>query len=506
MANRNKQVLIVGGGTAGWLAACYLNARINQHRNGSRIQITLIESPSIPRIGVGEATIPTLINTLQTIGFSEREFMVASDASFKQGIKFVNWLHPGHAYYHPFDRRAAGSGDNRGLQWAQSQRNIDFAYWLSTQAAFCDAGLAPKGLGQADYQSPLAYAYHLNAEKFADLLRSKGLGQGIVHRYAEVQGLERNSDSGDIRAVLTDAGERLSADLFIDCSGLRGLLIDEALQVPHVDYSPWLLCDRAVTLRVPFSVQRPDNRKPYTTATARSAGWSWDIPLADRRGLGYVYSSQFISDTEAEAELRRAEGAHSDSCSGQVLRFRVGRRAESWRHNCVALGLASGFIEPLESTGIYLVEYAAALLCEYFPHGDNSASLQQRFNRLLQNRYEEILNFIVLHYCLSQRDDTPFWREVRKPARIPAALQELFELWREKACSHTDFHDAMQLFGHMNYEYILYGMQFPAPPSLTAPSKKNLELPTWVKKELTLGREKLPLHNTWLRQELDTRN
>ncbi|MCG8443001.1 MAG: tryptophan 7-halogenase, partial [Caulobacterales bacterium] len=360
-------------------------------------------APDVGRIGVGEATVPSLRDTMRTIGVEERDFMRAGEATFKQAIKFVNWLDGrGEHYYHPFDRRPAGRLDRAGLKWLTSDRSTPFASTVSVQPWLCDDGRTPKPAGARDYDGPLSYAYHVDAEKLADYLCALATGRGVAHVQDFVTDVDM-SENGRIAAVRTRGGARLEADFFIDCTGFRALLIGEALGVGHVDYSPWLLCDRAVAMRVPYETRFTGARPPYTLSTAQSAGWVWDIALASRRGVGYVYSSAFLDDDAAEAELRAYEGAHADDVSVRRLKFRVGRRAAPWTANCVAIGLSSGFIEPLESTGLFLVELAAATLCEYFPLGGDMAPLAARYNRIIQERYEEILDFIVLHYCLTRR-------------------------------------------------------------------------------------------------------
>ncbi len=498
-----KDILIVGGGTAGWMVAGYLNAQLNQHRNGTRVQITLVE-PHIPqRIGVGEATIPTLLKTLKTLGIQEREFMASTDATFKQGIKFKNWKSLDSHYYHVFDRRPSGARDNAGLHWAVGARTQSFAETVSAQASFCDLALAPKGIGQADYESPMAYAYHFDAEKFAAFLTKKVLAGGVQRIYGKVLSVQQN-ERGDIASVTLDDGQSVSADLFVDCTGFSAKLIGETLNADFIDYSPWLLCDRAVTMQIPYTLKAPKQRAPFTQCTALSSGWAWDIPLCERRGVGYVYASGFITDDQAEAELRHLEGAHAQAIDCRQLRFRSGRRRVSWKNNCIAIGLASGFLEPLESTGIYLIEFASAMLCEYLPLGPDTTAVAEKFNGMLNQRYDEILDFIALHYCLTRRTDSPFWREVARAERIPPGLTRHLDLWQTKPCSYTDFHDAAQVFGHMNYEYILYGMGFDYPFARNARQHLPASCPRaqYVAKERALGLKKLPTHDDWLTEEL----
>ncbi len=496
-----KRVLIVGGGSAGWIAAAYMDAVLNGATKKA-VTITLIESPTVGRIGVGEATVPTLRDTLRTIGVNEKDFMRSCDATFKQAIKFVNWeRNDGESYYHPFDRRQLGRMDRSGLKWLNSSGSHPFAETVSIQPALCDENYSPKMLqNNPDFGGPLAYAYHVDAEKMADFLCDVAVKRGVISIRDDVISVQQASN-GDIASVTTQHHGTIEADLFIDCSGFASILIDKTLAVEHVDYSPWLLCDRAVAMRVPYSAHKPKVRRPYTLSTALSNGWAWDINLADRRGTGYVYCSQFIDDDTAEAELRAFEGSHSEELDARRLRFKVGRRAKAWHRNCVAIGLSSGFIEPLESTGIYLIEFAVTMLCEHFPFGGDSLPLANRFNQLIQDRYEEILDLIVLHYCLTKRNDTEFWREVQKAEHIPEKLQQRLALWRQKPPSSADCHKTLQLFSHHTFEYILYGMNFLREQSGVG-HRPATDIPADIQQALKTARSKLPGHDAWLQQTL----
>jgi tryptophan halogenase len=498
---QRKRVLVVGGGSAGWITAAYLNAALNAR--GKVVHIALIESPNVPRVGVGEATVPTIRHVLQTIGIDEARFMRAADATFKQAIKFVNWRdNSGDAYYHPFDRRGAGPVDYSARDWLASDRSIPFAETVSVQPQLSEMGFSPRMLDSRDYSSPMPYAYHMDAEKFADCLCEHATVCGVKHYRDDVVDVDR-AENGYIDAVITKGGMRLEADLYIDCTGFRGLLIDDAMGVPFRDYGKYLLCDRAVTMRVPYEDYYPGEVRPYTTATALSNGWVWDIGLVNRRGTGYVYSSAFLDDDAAEAELRAHEGAHSEGIEARRLRFPVGRREVFWEKNCLATGLAGGFIEPLESTGLYLTEFAAVTLAEHFPFGQQVQPLADRYNRILSNRYEEVLDFVNMHYCLTQRSDTDFWREVQRDERITDRLREKFEFWRIKPPSASDFDDQFRLFSHQSYEYILYGMGFYADSyrDRFAGDPQPTRVPPQVAKVVDAARTRLPRHEVWLASE-----
>lgn len=497
-----KKVLIVGGGSAGWITAAYMNAALNGRK--TMVDITLVESATVGRIGVGEATVPTIRQVLQSVGISEAEFMKRTDATFKQAIRFDDWLHVGDGgYYHPFQRRPMARIDRAGADWLMSDRSVPYSETVSVQPAFCDLGLSPRMVGSKDFGSPFPYAYHMDAEKFADYLRDISVTRGVTHHVDDVTDI-LHAENGDISEIKTKGGLTLTADLFIDCTGFASILSGKTLGSDFADYGKWLLCDRAVAMRVPYSACYPGEIKPYTTATALSHGWKWDIGLTDRRGVGYVYSSQFLSDDEAEDQLRAHEGPHTEALDARRLKFRVGMRPEPWTKNCVAIGLSGGFIEPLESTGLYLIEFAAITLCEHFPFGDITEPLSNRFNEIMGSRYSEILDFINMHYCLTQRTDTDFWREVQKDERITDSLKAKFDFWRFKPPTHSDFDDQLRLFSHQSYEYILYGMDFQVAQGVLPPSTGDAppDIPADVRSIVDAGKTRLPKHADFLSKSL----
>jgi tryptophan halogenase len=523
---RTKRVLIVGGGSAGWTAAAYLNAALNV---GDRkvAEVSLVESPDVPRIGVGEATVPNINRTLAVIGIDELEFMKGVDATFKASIRFANWLdNRGEFYHHPFSRFGAGLRDDAGRRWLMSDRSVPFMNTMSAQPVLCEMGLAPKVFDQPNLGIPVGYAFHMNALKYADYLRDFTTPRGVSHQLEHIVDVEL-AENGDIAALMTRSGKRLEADLFIDCTGFSAVLIEKALGVEWIDFSPWLLCDRALVMPVPYEVHYPGLVRPHTMSTALSAGWVWDIPLQNRRGVGYVHSSAFISEDDAERELRAYEGAHAKDLESRLVYFKVGMRERSWFRNCVAMGLAGGFLEPLESTGLYLNEIAAELLAEHFPYGDDMEPLAFRFNRMMKNRYYEILDFINMHYCLTRRTDTEFWREVGRPERTNDRLRAKLDYWRIKPPSASDFVDQFfpgqadgqqpaggpsadnrcpidtgRLWNHHSYEAILYGMDF-LRDECREWCGENRPRPAIHKKVLDAvdtARDKLPPHDVWLKR------
>lgn len=515
-----RRLLIVGGGSAGWMAAAYLDAVLNA--DGERaVQISLVESPDVPRIGVGEATIPSINHILAAIGIDEHDFLRRTDGSYKQAIKFVNWLdNRGEGYYHAFGRYTPTPIDDSGMRWLTSDRSVPFMETVSAQPRICEWNLAPQMMGEWTFGPRLTYAFHMNALKFADLLCEIAVSRGVTHYLDNVTQVTRR-DNGDIAAVHTQGGLELEADLYIDCTGFAALLIEKALGVPWVDFSRWLLCDRALVMPVPYEKHYPGFVRPYTMSTALSAGWVWDIPLHDRRGVGYVHASAFISEDEAERELRAYEGPHAQELPARVVPFKVGMREQAWRHNCIAIGLAGGFLEPIESTGLYLSDLAAVMLTEHFPWHDNVEPLRWRYNRIMANRFYEVLDFINLHYCLTRRDDSDFWREVRKPVRINDRLQAKLEFWRQKPVGHADFEDQHlpgqggeplrhgdtrppvdtgRLFTRSSYEAILYGMDFMRDEYRERAGGRlpRTGIHRRIVERVTLARQKLPVHALWL--------
>ncbi len=521
-----RKLLIVGGGSAGWMAAAYVDAVMN--RDGRKVvDISLIESPDVPRIGVGEATIPSINHILSAIGLDEFEFLKRVDGTYKQAIKYVNWLDgQGESYYHAFGRHRGSPVDTSSLNWLTSDRSLPFSETISAQPAICDLRLAPKTLGQWDFGRPLPYAFHMNALKFADYLCEIATSRGVQHYMDHVVDIDM-AENGAIAAVQTKTGKRLEADLFVDCTGFAALLIEKKLGVDWVDCSQWQLCNRAMTIQVPYEHNYPGYVRPNTLATAVSAGWIWEIPLQNRRAWGYVHSSDYISEEDAERELRAFIGPIADAFPARSVPFKVGYRAKSWVRNCIAIGLSAGFIEPLESTGLYLSDLAAVMLTEHFPYGSDLEPLAYRFNRILANRFHEILDFINMHYCLTRRTDTAFWREVQRPERINDRLQAKLEFWRVKPPSPADFEDQFfpgqpatplpsgglpgdhrtpvdtsGVFSLSSYEAILFGMDFLKDEcdQWFGTDRPASQVPRGIVERLQAAPHKLPPHDVWLKR------
>ncbi len=422
-----RQVVIVGGGTAGWMAASALSRLI---ANGIT-EIRLIESDEIGIVGVGEATIPPIRQFNEVLGLDERDFLKATQGSYKLGIEFVDWTRPGHRYIHPFGPFGADMNAVKFHQYWLKLHGLgkaaDFAeYNLCAVAAYQNrfGGIAPQ------FRNPvtqLHWAYHFDASLYARFLRRYSEARGVTRQEGKITRVHQRSEDGFIESVELENGHKIEGELFIDCSGFRGLLIEQTLKAGYEDWTHWLPCDRAVAVPCahgdgPFT--------PYTRSTAREAGWQWRIPLQHRIGNGYVYSSQFISDDEAASTLL----ANLDGealADPRPLRFVTGRRKKAWVKNVVALGLASGFLEPLESTSIHLIQSGISRLLALFPDSGFSAVETEEYNRLTNQQIEYIRDFIILHYHANAREGGPLWDACRH-MEIPETLARKLALFRNR--------------------------------------------------------------------------
>ncbi|WP_342029344.1 tryptophan halogenase family protein [Sphingomonas sp. CFBP 13720] len=454
-------MLIVGGGTAGWLTAGYLAKRLSTDLPGGA-EITLVESREIGVLGVGEGTFPTIRRTLATIGIDEAELVRRCGATFKQGAKFVNWRHtPGDGatdhYSHPFQ----GADTKTGLEL--------LPYWLigvggsenwdevaTPQKKASDAHRAPKLASHADYVGPLNYAFHFDAIALAGLLREHGVANGVRHLTDTVTEVTLAAD-GAIAGVRTQANGVLDADLYIDCTGFRAELIGKAMGIPFRSCRDVLFCNRAMAAQLPYAASG-DPIASYTISTAQKAGWTWDIGLDRRRGIGHVYSSDHTDDEAAERALRTYLGPAGVGAEVRHFRFEAGYREINWHKNCVAVGLSSGFFEPLEATGIVFSEVAAGLIANLFPWGGDYETSARQFNLNLRRRYERARDFIKLHYCISERRDTAFWQDNVATSSIPDSLLEMLDRWRHRWPSELDIDSQIDIFTEPSWQYVLYGM------------------------------------------------
>lgn len=456
MSNAVKKIVIVGGGTAGWLTAAIIAAE-HKTKQGNTIQLVLVESSDIPTVGVGEGTWPTMKNTLAQIGLKESDVFECCHAAFKQGGKFVDWVHgDGDFYYHPF---TVPLGYGR-IDLAPYVPNIEhFALQSNFQQQICEAGLAPRTMAEDEYKGQCNYAYHLDAGAFADLLKTHcKQNLAVEHIVGTVEDTLLAAD-GSIEAVCLTGQDKISADLFIDCTGFASLLLGKALNVPFVPVDEVLFNDTALAMQIPYA---QDNSPVacHTIATAQNAGWIWDIGLTHRRGVGHVYSSDYLSDDEAEANLRHYLGDAATGINARKISFASGHRAQFWKHNCVAVGMSAGFVEPLEATAIMLVEISARYIAQNLPADEVIMPITaKRFNQQMDYRWQRIIDFLKLHYMLSKRPE-PYWQAHCAPSSIPQSLKDDLALWHFRGPLSSDFDSAVELFPAASYQYVLYGMGF----------------------------------------------
>ncbi len=442
MRQQKIRVVIAGGGTAGWLSAYSLAKRL-----GSLLDITLVESDQIGTVGVGEATIPTMRSFHQLLEIDEREFMRATQATFKLGIAFDNWGAVGESYIHSFGVIGQSTWMAEFHQyWLEAHAN-GFGgsledYCLELKAA--KAGKFSVSFGQ----TPLNYAFHLDATAYAQFLRNKSEALGVRRVEGKIDTAIIDPATGNIQSLQLEQGERISGDFFIDCSGFRGLLIGEALGVEYEDWSHWLAADRALAIQTESTGAPP----PYTRAIAHPIGWQWRIPLQRRTGNGIVYSSRFCSDDEARSTLldNITEDATGDP---RLLRFKTGRRKSAWHKNCVAIGLSSGFLEPLESTSIHLITTSLVRLMRLFPFSDEMTPLAKRFNHETAFELEAVRDFIILHYKQTQREDSKLWNYYRT-MDIPESLSERIAIF--KSNGHV-WPDSVNLFRVDSWIQVMMG-------------------------------------------------
>jgi tryptophan halogenase len=493
-SRRIERIVIVGGGTAGWMAAIYLN-RFMRRLNCT---VVLVESPTLGTIGVGEATIPAIVHFVRSLNLDENEFMRRCSATYKLGIQFDGWTGEGGAYWHSF-----------GLCGTQINGLDLFHYWLKrrfeagSKLSYSDYSLQTRLAEQEKSPWPYrgsskiaelgTYAYHLDAAALAEYFREVATGEGVQHLFGHVQDVVLD-DRGDI-ASLDIGGERtLAGDLFIDATGFAGLLIEKTLGDSWIDWSRYMLCDSAVAMPLP----RSDSFPPYTLSKAVAAGWMWKIPLSSRVGNGYVFSSAHISTDAATAALIAQSGLRRERAADpRVIKFRVGRRTDFWVRNCVSVGLSSGFVEPLESTGIHLIQKAITLLVNYFPDRGFSEVLRRAYNTQMAEVYDEVRDFIVLHYSLAQRGE-PFWLDARN-APLPDTLREKIALYDETGRIETRMR---QLFPETSYFFIFTGNgRFPRRPIAEAEVAGRGEVWQLLDRIRAENREfatRMPTHKSYL--------
>jgi len=484
--NPVKKVVIVGGGTAGWMAAAAISKLI-----GKTIDVTLVESDAIGTVGVGEATIPTMITLHKLLKIDERDFMASVQGTFKLGISFENWKNVNENYIHSFgftgkDCWAAGfqhfwlKGKERGI-------SAEFGEYCNELKAAQNNKFAvlPK--------NGLNYAFHMDAGLYAKYLRNIAEQNGCKRREGKITKIQKNTDTGDIEHLVLDNGDQIKGDLFVDCSGFSGLLINKTLNVEYDDWTDYLPCDSAVAVQTK-SVEEPI---PYTRSIARDAGWQWRIPLQHRVGNGMVFCSKYVSDEQATQTLL-------DNVEGEVLtkpriiKFTTGQRHQHWHKNCIALGLAAGFLEPLESTSIHLIQSGIIRLLQLFPVGGINKTDVDEFNTQMREEFLFVRDFIVLHYHVTEREDTPFWRHC-KTMKIPETLKHRIEMFKD---SGRIFQKNNDIFSENSWSQVMLGQGLLPKeyhPIVDMMSDEELELfLNSIKSSVNILVEKLPTHQQFI--------
>ena len=460
-----QRVVVIGGGSAGWITACVVAA---EHRGTDRVSVVLVESPDVPTIGVGEGTWPSMRGTLQRIGVGEGEFVRGCDASFKQGTRFVGWRGAPNTdpYLHPFSWPLDYASGNPARHWLAGGRAMPFADMATPQAEVIRRGLGPKQAAMPGYAFAVNYGYHLDAGKFAALLRRHAVERlGVSHVRANVNGLNAQ-ENGDIAALTLDDGSRVAGDLFVDCTGYKALLIGGHFGQRLVSAADVLFNDRAIVAQAPYADAEAAPIAPVTQATAQDGGWIWDIGLPTRRGLGYVHSSAHTGEEAAQQVLsgyiaETAPHIAPEQVSYRTISFAPGYREAFWVRNCVAVGLSAGFIEPLEASALALIEQAAAAIAEQLPRDrEIMAVVAKRFNAKMHHHWQRIIEFLKLHYAASDRADTAYWRDHANPRSWPEGLREKMTLWQQQPPWHDDAPLLSELFPSASYQYVLYGLGF----------------------------------------------
>jgi len=444
----HTRIAIVGGGTAGWMSAALLS---NFVASGD-YSIELVESDQIGTVGVGEATIPQINLYNEALGIDEAEFLAATMGTYKLGIEFVDWTRRGHRYMHAFGDVGRDVGIVPFHHYWHRARELGLAEELGSyslnETAAREGKMQRGSLKTTNVVPPMPYAFHFDASLYAAYLRRLAEQRGVKRTEGRITGVERDGESGDVTRVVLGDGREVEADLFLDCSGFAALLIGRELQSGFEDWSNWLPCDRA--LAVPCA--SVPSITPYTRSTAREAGWQWRIPLQHRTGNGHVYCSEFLSDEEAKSRLM--DGLDGEALAEpRQLAFKAGMRRKAWSHNVVAIGLSSGFLEPLESTSIHLIQSALSRLLKMLPRGKGDPAIAAEFNRQSAEEYEGIRDFIILHYKATERDDTEFWKHCAA-MDIPDKLAERIELFRE--AGHL-FRHSEELFTVVGWLQVLIG-------------------------------------------------
>ena len=494
-----RRIVIVGGGSAGWMAAAALS-----HAVGSSVAIDLVESESIGTVGVGEATIPPIRSFNRRLGISEEEFVRETDGSFKLGIEFRDWHRVGESYFHPFGQFGAEFDHVPFYQYWMRERLAGHAGELDgytvAWAAAQEAKFEPPLADRRNIRSRFDYAYHFDATKYAAFLRRYSEARGVHRHEGRVVDVAQDPESGHILSVATDDGRTLVGDLFIDCTGFTGLLIEGALAAGYENWSRWLPCDRAVAV----ACEPSGPTRSHTVSTAHRAGWQWRIPLRHRTGNGHVYCSAFESAEGAtDTLLANLDGA--PTADPRHLRFTTGMRRKFWSGNCVAVGLSAGFMEPLESTSLHLIQYAVMRLVAMLPDRGMSPLLADEYNALTCAEYERIRDFLVLHYHATERDDSPFWDHCRT-MDIPDSLRRKIAVFRRHGLIVSD---ERELFHNPSW-LAVYAGQGILPDRAPVPSELRSDIPvrermSQIRSAITDAAGAMPTHDQYLEQLIGQR-
>lgn len=471
---RNFRVVIVGGGSAGWMTAAYLSKALDQG-----VDIQLVESSNIGTVGVGEATFSTVRLFFDFLGLQEEDWMHHCNASYKLAIRFVDWNAERRHFYHPFQRFDSVEGISIIEWWLKFKRDTaPFDYSCFSVPAICDAQKSPrfenghvfdskvdgylssddpnKALLLEELKIQHPFAYHFDASLIAKFMSGYAQGRGVRRVIDDVLEV-KHAENGFISSIRTENHGDIEGDLFIDCTGVRGLLINKALNEPFISFSESLPCDSAIAVQVP-SYPEAEGMNPYTTATALSAGWVWNIPLFNRTGTGYVYCSAFQSAEAAEQEFRQHLGKRNEGCKANHIKMRIGRNRNSWVKNCVAIGLASGFVEPLESTGIFFIQHGIEQLVTHFPRKTYDEESIKSYNRAVADVIDGVREFLTLHYAASTRNDTAFWKATKTDFVIPPELTERLKLWKKRLPTNRSINPRYHGFEAYSYSVMLLGL------------------------------------------------
>ena len=470
--NMIKKIVILGGGTAGWITAGIIATRHKTDSN-KRIEVVVVESPNIPIIGVGEGSWPSLVNTVSSLGISETDLIKHCDVSFKQGIQFEGWKtgNKGDTYLHPFSNPIGPQQFNLVPHWQNLIGNTaissnSFAETVTAQSQLCFMNKAPKDYTHPDFKSAENYGYHLDAGKFSNYLKSH-CKRNLNVRHIEDDIVQVIGDqSGDIAYLQGKKNRKVEGDLFVDCSGMKSLLIGQFLKVRYNSKRNTLFADSALAIQLPYQ-DKSDPISSMTRSVAQSEGWIWDIGLPNRKGIGYVYSSQHTNQANAEKTFKcylsqyTQNTQNTEALEFKKIEFDPGHREKFWVKNCVAVGMSAGFLEPLEASAIGIIELSARMIADHLPASRQSMDIvAENFNHVFLKRWELIIDFLKMHYSLSDRRDSQFWIDNANPDTSPDSLLKMLQFWREQSPCNNGFMSAYNMFPLASYQYVLYGMGF----------------------------------------------